>query len=245
MSCNYTGTKIALPGTENDAAEMKQTFERFGYDIIQLKNENATYYAILKELRKISIYLSEYNGGTADKVIIFAFSGHGTTFDCMITQDFRKLSLTVDIIPLLVYHLGVVDIPKLFFIDACRGSQQLKSCDVEESLVDDISCDVEESLVDDMKKFDAQISKNIQAKGFKEQESNYRIDYATIPGHVAYCGPKESKWMPVLARKLREENDSIQNIAAMVKQEVAKWQQAETLDRLKTGILYLHKRLPQ
>ena len=82
-------------------------------------------------------------------------------------------------------------------------------------------------------------------KPFKE---NYRIDYATIPHHVSYLSGNESKWMPKLARALRERNDSLQNIADNVKREVHEHpgdnkQQCESIDRLNTGPLYLQKHL--
>ena len=61
------------------------------------------------------------------------------------------------------------------------------------------------------------------AKGLAEVvQVNYRIDYATIPDHEPCAGRFESKWMPVLARKLRETDDTLQNIAAIGTGEVFK-----------------------
>ena len=71
-------------------------------------------------------------------------------------------------------------------------------------------------------------------KSFARVQANYRIDYATIPDHVAYAGEYGSKWMPLLARKLRKMDDTLQNIAAVVRGEVFRKhvQQCETVDRL-------------
>ena len=206
---------------------MRKTFEMLDYDVYQLQNENVTLDRINATLTNVSQYLDEYNGSTTNKVIVFAFSGHGTHADQIITQDDKQLSLKTDIIPPLVHHENVYKIPKLFFIDACRGNEKLQAKNTR-------------SIEKDMNDIVTVVS-----KGLKEYEGNYRIDYATIPGHVAY----ESKWMPVVAQKLREENDTLQNIMATVKKEVSTssvdgggkvWQQCVSRDLLITGPLTLH-----
>ena len=233
ITCDYYHHKKPLHFTNGDADEMRKTFEIFGYDIIQLQNENATLDVINATLTNVSQYLDEYNGSTTNKVIVFAFSGHGTSVDRIITQDDKQLSLKTDIIPPLVNHKTVSEIPKLFFIDACRGDDRLQAKNAG-------------SIEEDIKDIEIVVS-----KGLKEHEGNYRIDYATIPGHVSYGFQKKSNWMPVVARRLREEeNDTLQNIMATVKKEVSTrsihdgdnevWQQCETLDRLTTGPLTLH-----
>ena len=201
---------------------MRRTFEEFGYSIHQLQNERATENLIKDLLEDVSQSLGQYTG----KVIVFAFSGHGTNYDRLLTNDGKLISLKKDIIdPILNYSR--TDIPKLFFIDACRGSDELKL-----KYVDQSGGDVPKFIED-------------YEKGFRRLEVNYRIDYATIPDHVSYAGRYESKWMPRLARKLRETDDTLQNIAADVKKEVYQTdsrQQCETLDRLNGRLsLYVKK----
>lgn len=86
-----------------------------------------------------------------------------------------------------------------------------------------------------------------ERKGFRKNEGNYRIDFATIPDHVFY----ESNWMPELAEKLRDmRKDSLQNVVAFVSREIDKRnerehehsciQLCESRNRLVTGPLYLH-----
>ena len=72
------------------------TFEQFGYDIHQLKNEEATKPTVTKLLEETSQYLStlhnpDKKGKKRNKVIIFAFSGHGN-LDQIVTNDREKLS---------------------------------------------------------------------------------------------------------------------------------------------------------
>ena len=201
---------------------MRLTFERFDYDIHQLQNKDVSKDTIKTLIDEISQYLAEYDGDTSDKIIVFAFSGHGTELDQIVTNDTDLVSVGEEIIQPLVTKSSP-KIPKLFFIDACRGNQELKSKDGNNQ------------------------SKSIHevAKGFKNHEGNFRIEYATIPHHVSYAGKDESKWMPVLARTLREENDSFQNVVASANKKVHERvtkQQCESVDRLNTGPLYLNSR---
>ena len=58
-------------------------------------------------------------------------------------------------------------------------------------------------------------------KGYLHTEGNWWLETATIPEHKSYAFTGEgSVWMPKLARALREQNDSFQNIMDKVKTEV-------------------------
>ena len=217
--------QTTLMGTNVDADEMRATFEQFNYIIHQLKNEGATKHAITSLLEEVSRNMSTYNGGVDNKVIIFAFSGHGSEFDKIITDDNEFLSLKDDIVQPLLRHPAVYKIPKLFLIDACRGnlSLQTKSTDGEK----------------------LKSVKEYLEKSFVHVEGNYRIEYATIADHVSYLDNDGSYWMPELARALREDDDSFQHIAAKVRKTVhelpGKKQQCESVSRLNTGPLYLKR----
>lgn len=146
------------------------------------------------------------------KAIMFVFSGHGDYPDRILSQDLEELHLITDIVQPLLGHPQILHIPRLFFIDACRGEEHLKQA---------------------------------KSKGAIEEVTNFRIDYSTIPRHVAF---DQSEWLPTLAKKLRS-NDSVQNIVANVNKEVFKRTQRQdkmsaqqgetTVDRLR-GALYLH-----
>ena len=202
VTCDYQGTGPGIPplnATNQDANKMKQTFEQFQYDIHQLQNGEATELKITTLLKQASRYLSQYTGNKKNsdgspKVIAFAFSGHGTSCgycdDEITTYDGKNLDLREQIRLPLVRHDAVAEIPKVFFMDACRGGSELRQKIVE--------------------------------KGNVVVESNYRIDYATIPQHVAGAGAYESIWMPVLAEFLQTVDKSLADVVSMVAGEVCK-----------------------
>lgn len=226
VTCDYVGSSYSktLEATATDADEMKKTFEQLQYNVHQLKNKEATKDAITTLVKKTSSHLYDYKGPLADvseKVIVFAFSGCGTdkdNIDFIDANDGEYISLKEDVIIPLVSHPEVFEMPKLFFIDASRHNDGPRP-----------------PLMDYM------------VESFAEMEGNYRIDYAAIPNHDAYITSRESKWIPVLARELRKEEQSLQNIAAIVKctvyentKDSVHKQQSESLDRLNTGPLRLH-----
>ena len=217
---------------------MKKTFDYLNYVIHQLYNPTKADVQVL--LHEISDHLKNNpldKKAAAKKVIIFAFSGHGCNVDNaekVYTYNGETVDLMDEIVYPLTKHDGVFHVPKLFFIDACRGAMQLFSKGAGAS-------DDDQNAKSDEVYFE---------KGVQHVEGNYRIDYSTIPQHVSYAGTGGSMWMPKLARALREQNDSFQNIADNVKKEVHdrlgdKKQQCESVNRLNTGALYLQKRLEE
>ena len=219
VTCDYRGKQgLQLPATNSDADEMRNTFKQLGYDIHERQNENATESEIICLLKALCKYLIAYdtklkNSDDSEKVIAFAFSGHGGPDDekdkdsvSLLTYDQKQLSLKGDIMKHVLGIPCVFEIPKLFFIDANRGLK----------------------------------TQTTIRKAAIEDEGNYRIDYSTIPDNVA-CSTG-IKWMTALACKLRDEKmQSLQNVAAIVKKSVQEGgEQCESIDRLITGPLYLH-----
>ena len=225
VTCDYEGTGIPpLSASNRDADEMRMTFEQFDYDIHQLKNGGATKHAVTTLLKQVSEYLGRYEGDVVNKdggkkVIIFAFSGHGTSCgtsqDQIKTNDGELLCLTEEIRYPLVKYETVGEIPKLFFIDACRGTDYLQH----------------------------KVIQNSTEKGFTAVETNFRIDFATIPHHKAYSGDYESTWMPVLARELRERDELFSIVVDRVNEKVHKGkqlQQPQTVSQLNVGPFKLY-----
>ena len=105
---------------------MKEMFTQFEYDIHQLTSEQATFSNIKRLVRDVASYLRLYEGAAVNrdknnKVIIFAFSGHGAN-NQIETYDRQQLHLHEIVKPLVnPDYAAVHPIPKLFFIDACRG----------------------------------------------------------------------------------------------------------------------------
>ena len=198
---------------------MKETFEQFDYNIVQLQNREVTEHAVLTLVERLSTYLRNYNGAIVNdgesrdaadshrpvKAIVFAFSGHGTNDNIILANDGEPIFLR-DVVKPLVESVSIGPtsdrIPKLFFIDACRG---------------------------------ANIIKVPEAKGntnVNDIQGNFNIEFATIHDHRAFT----DSWMPVLARELRRNDDTYQNVLAKVKGKVHerfKLQQAQTLGQLK------------
>ena len=82
VTCDYRGRGLQLPAANIDAKEMRKTFEKLGYDIHERRNKNATKYEIETLLEDIQNYLEHYRGNAknqdgSEKVVAFAFSGHG------------------------------------------------------------------------------------------------------------------------------------------------------------------------
>lgn len=130
ISCDYKNTPDLNPlsGTTKDAEEMRKTFEQFEYSIHQLQNEEATFSNIEMLLESLGKYLKKYDGSPinddgSEKVIIFTFTGHGANPNLLLTNDGDSLFLK-DVMEHLVDPTieRVKVIPKLFMIDACRGS---------------------------------------------------------------------------------------------------------------------------
>ena len=143
-----------LRPTNNDGNEMYTTFNNhFGYDVHRISNKEATKDKIMGLLERVRGYLYEYGDYPTDnddeqkKVIVFAFAGHGQSVaekdrnveeaapeaatvgdrsDYIQTYDNKKIMVIQDIVASFVGYTGsVLHIPKLFFFDACRGSDRL------------------------------------------------------------------------------------------------------------------------
>ena len=235
VTCDYEkDPELKLPATaiKKDADTMRETFQELGYDIHEAHNKTKD--EIKTDLlEKLYEYLHKYKGKLtnedgSEKVIAFAFSGHGLPDDesyidrnsmTMITNEGEHLSLKGDVMSHISVR-SVYKIPKLFFIDACRGNLQLRYKPKETTT----------------------------AKAAMEVEGNYRIDFATVPDHKSFTG---REWMPEMALRLRKmKNESLQNIAATVREIISDQnpnrqgkrdlQLCESRDRLVTGPFYLH-----
>ena len=236
VTCNYVASKPKeqqLEATEKDAKEMIETFEQLDFDIHHLKNEDATGDNILDTLDNLNEYLKkdhvlELVSKQKKKAIIFAFSGHGmneNNVDTIHDNDGGPINVNkaVEQLAETTQDDRINYIPKLFFIDACRGHGRLHSKNSIHPTV-----------------------MTYLANAFGSLEGNYRIDCSTITGYRSYASQKAdegSEWMPVLARQLREKHISVQDALAEVRKQIympnKQERQCESLDRIETGPLYL------
>ena len=192
VTCNYEGTRACGLGrleTDQDANAMNSVFEQFEYDIIQLRNEEATKPAIINLVSQLSQYMHIYNGETRNtnretKAIVFYFAGHGADRDRIITFDGRHLNLERIVRP-LVDSVSISEkcdrIPKLFWIDACRGNRVLQHRQRNLSAID----------------------------------GNFQMCYATLQDHVAH----DDVWTTVLADKLKSRDEYYSKVMVEVNTE--------------------------
>ena len=162
-----------LKATNRDGEELTATFQLLNYNIIPLKNEQVTVDTVQTVVMKLSAYLKEYNAATDDgtdptykevklaKAIVFAFSGHGTTDNRVIANDGGVIFLRDVVKPLvdpsiIGHHSN--NIPKLFFIDACRGLYTIEVPEPKGEFQTDVN----------------------------DIQGNFNIEFATIEGHKAF-----------------------------------------------------------
>lgn len=118
-----------LTEASNDVNSLEEVFRRhdFNYQIIKRQNEEATKENLEEILDDLHGYLGKYKNNTENKVLIFVFSGHGAMGNNLVMHKINdygpKVSLGKSIIPKF-FHF--VEIPKLFFIDVCRGSDEIE-----------------------------------------------------------------------------------------------------------------------
>ena len=214
-----------LPGMETDGQAMEDAFESLGFATLWKRNISSE---DMKVLVKSVVKYFQDNPPTEHYVVAFVFSGHGNEGDLLYGEDGRNVHLNSEIVEPLAAEHAIGNIPKLFFIDACRGESELKP------------------VVRLRRKSAREL---ITAKG------NYYVAYSTIPKHVAYASDDPnsgSPWMQILAKNLKESEESISNIMETTSKEL--WgmyendpsiniaQQTETVSRLHCGPVYLRQK---
>ena len=252
VTCDYAGTSAGtIPGTNVDADKMLATFNHLNYAVHQLKSTQSTKANIEAKLNEIATEFENYSGPTDNKVIVFAYSGHGIHEDdeeYILTHDEEKIHIIAEII-LPLEKKKVADIPKLFLIDFCHRGKQLEALMKAKQpapTYTDSSGGVSGSSLQTKGDDDAP-----RKVGYMHVESNYRIDISVISGHNnthddEYGDCNGSVWMRNLADIIVRGNESFQNIAAKAKKRVHEKdtshgpeQMVRSFDRLDTGPLYL------
>ena len=221
---DYTNTQLAsLPSTHKDGEEMEIAFKRLDFVTHWVKNASS------QQLRDLVSQITELSQENCKDFIgiAFIFSGHGGEADTLGMQDDESsVSLYEDIItPLISYH-DLAEIPKLFFIDACRGAGAGDIRTLSKSF---------------------RLSK-VRSKKLHSLVGNYFLAYSTIPKNQAYLvHDYGSIWMQKIAQQLKKDVDSVQHIVANTTRII--WdeynpqdnnvQQPQSIDTLTCGPLYL------
>ena len=242
VTCDYKGTPKELSGTNEDARLMEEAFVHFNYDIHKLANGEATETNINSLVERVSAHLKCYDGTQEQKVIIFAFSGHGGDEDQIIANDFKRISVYDKIVKPFTEHKAVARIPKLFLIDACRGKFTLvdKTLDDERTLHTEGNYRIEYPTIPHF-------------KAFMNTDGTPGSRWMTILAKTLINGPKSLQHIADEEKETLPQDCSFQHLAAWVRMEVYEKQKANdkqqcdmqqcmSVCRLNTGPLYLHSK---
>ena len=245
---DYIGAKHSdLRGTHLDGERMKEAFEALKFDVCWKKNVNQT------DIQQLWHEISSFNFESVKhcKCMAFVFSGHGEPEGRdgkLIMQDDTKIDICKDFIaPVLPGNAKMIgDIPKIFFIDACRGDEATETVDVptRQGATGKGSPSNDDSTTPSRKGCYQIDLQKVPAEG------SCLIAYSTLPGCKSneYTG-KGSLWLEFLAKHLTTSSETIETLLTDVNKELLgyyrdhdsfEFQQPEKLVRLNER-LYLLK----
>ncbi len=224
ISNDYSNTPElpTLTGTKVDAKLMDETFKALKFDTRPEHNLGRG------RLMEIMRETAGRNYPKSCKAIAVVFAGHGNSDDCLCMQDGNTVTIFREIVEEFLPGKAptIGSIPKLFFIDACRGDATTQSVTVPRG------------------------GGNKVATLRVPDQGNFLLAHSTMPNYEAYeLKGKGGIWMTSLARKLRTSRKSVEDILSEVNQDMmqlfqspewsGRMQQPEKLSRL-NEIVYLH-----
>lgn len=215
ISNDYTEIKEveSLTGTTVDAKHMMDTFAVLRF---------ATYYQ--KNIRKERLIEVVHTAASyreypdSYRRIVVVFSGHGTN-EQLFTQEGARVDINDILRPFHPEKAPVLgEIPKLFFIDACRGEKSNPGVYVPRG---------------------GEVVPTLHVP----EQGNFLIAFSTMPEYRSYeVKGQGGIWITALAKKLKEENDTVLNVLTKVNKEMVEgfrrpgraksMQQPELLSRL-------------
>ncbi len=207
VSNDYSATphELSLPvltGTRKDAQQMAEAFKALG--IVTICEHNLTRLRLMQLVYETAQCTNYPRNSTC---IAFVFSGHGYEKNHLYTQDGKKVKIEQIVEQFLPRRAPVIgNIPKLFFIDACRGDQEMQSITIPKG------------------------APGLRAKGGKgislevPPEGNYLLAYSTMPCYRSYESQGEGGiWMTTLAARLRlaaGRGESVEDILTAVNEDL-------------------------
>ena len=241
----YQKSKKKLLGTKKDGEKMEDAFKSLEFATLWNLNKSSEE---MKDLVKSVVTYFQDNPIPKLHIVAFVFSGHGNhkidetkkerkEGDVVRGEDGEDIWLKDEIVQPLAEEHKIGDIPKLFFIDACRGSKMLPTFDKGDQMPEETE------------------PEEIEKRELVTTEGNYFLAYSTIPEHKAWMDPDDpssgSAWMQILAKNLKKEtNKSVADIVDITSKElwekyendhkIDMWEQPEALSRLHTGPVFLH-----
>ena len=205
---------VTLTGTNEDGERMHQAFQQLKFATHWESNVSSSR---LEQLIYDATRYEYYDQLRNYKCIAFVFSGHG----CKKEHIYMQFGETVNVVDSIVMPFlpksarKIGSLPKLFFIDACRGRENIDPVVVPRGSGKEVEPKAVERGVTEMQ--DSLVA----------PEGNYLIAYSTMPEHKSYeLLGKGGIWMTTLAEKICTSHDSIEDILATVSGEMMERYQA-------------------
>ena len=244
---DYAGAKHKeLSGTHMDGERMKEAFEALKFDVCWKKNVNQNdIQQLWREINSLNFELVKHYNCMA-----FVFSGHGEPEGRdgkLIMQDDTKIDICKDFIaPVLPGNAKLIgDIPKIFFIDACRGDEATETVDVptRHGATGKGSPSNTDSATSRKGCYQIDLQK-------VPTEGSCLVAYSTLPGRRSNDYPgKGSLWLEFLARHLTTNHETIETLLTDVNKELLdyyrkhnfEFQQPEKMSRLNKRLYLLEE----
>lgn len=183
--CKNPGIKY-LGGVNQDCQRAVEFFKNLKFDIVTLRE--ATYDDITGMIEAVRTLSDEDLECPEYKKLVFVFAGHGHKKWKVTTNDNKDINVMDQIVDKLVKKDNLSSqilqfIPKLFFIDACRGAEKEKIRGRAEVVVDE-SGGIENPLL--------------------PLRGNYLLAYSTMEGFAAHDSPS---WLQKVFEILEHRED--------------------------------------
>ena len=199
ISNDYKYSKeSSLEGPQKDGERMRIAFSRL--KIANIWRHNVTNYQLidlLKEVAQVAAHFpSKYES------ISFVFSGHGNE-NIIVLQDDSTVNIHQIIDAFSPRKVPeIADIPKLFFIDACRGGKHIRPLRVPA-------------------RPRHRHEEQPQPSTFlTPPEGNFLIAYSTLAPYVAHDTSDGSVWMKILADTMCKSTNHIEEVLTQVRQDL-------------------------
>ena len=217
-----SSSQKTLSGTKKDGDRMQRAFNTL--NITTYWKQNVACDALRKILREVAQLTPSKTYGS----ISFVFAGHGTDTGEVYMQDGGKMyiqEIIDSLLPARAPYIG--NIPKLFFFDACRGSNPIKPVMVPSS--------------------GQRVERDVLCRGTKTvhvpPNGNVLVAYSTITNFRSFERDKEGGvWMKALAEKLTTSKESIEVVLTEVRADLhATYLSAQWKDYMQTINTLLRK----
>ena len=201
---DYSSSALeTLAGPEKDGLRMKDVFEKL--KIVPFWKHNVS----KRELTDLLSEVARLERPATYESLSFVFSGHGRKDSqiCFQYGGTLRIQEVIDsLLPQRAINWG--NTPKLFFFDACRGSQGMQPVMVPRSASKQPNGAITDRGTTDLKTV------------LVPPQGNILVAYSNIHNHRALEGRDGGIWMNALANQLVESKESIETVLTEVRQQL-------------------------